>query len=674
MRLVTDKGELTLPSDFSFEIEQNSAFFSEEGAASITATIPATPQDQSRLGFPARLARKDRFINTMNASIQKGVYQKHGQLVIASSDERTITCTMALEDSDLYTQHKDKNLKEIFSAKVLTDYNTPLAWSEALMKYYQGRDTQQQAAILSDFRLCPVAVNFNEEQGTYQVNNEPNRSSVHNGFWDLLHEHRIVQEGDSRVTVPEGYGLAPFLKLSAFFHRLFELLGYTVGQNCFSSNSALYSLILLHNCSDVVCNARIDYSDLVPNKTVSEILDWMNQKFHAQISVNPEEKVVDILLMEDILQAHSDHDLTPEVLGHLNYAYNGSSRVTITPDTSLDGATAADETVQDIISKYGGWVECDEDEFSRLTNETFVLRLSLGRFYEVKDGIAKLIGTNYFKYDRKNADGAEDFSPEDLVPPMVYVSGVLMPYIGERKHRNTTYKDSDKDQDQDIIIAEYAGSSSSGRYRYATTQKYDDTGAERSGRYNLTAEDMYFKFFQGYGDIILNNKIEVSGKFNLKIEDIFRYNMYALKHMDGQKLLPTFLKYEVGRKIQCLEAKFILVKTFADGISDEPVTPPAPTLVWQFNNSELEEIEAGWPDPGTGLDTWYQFTEDDPYPARLQPPAPQDPPAYRGQQSQHVTRHVDIWQEDLRAGGQSAHIIQSGVTFEQWYDAVAQAG
>ena len=117
MRLVTDKGELTLPSDFSFEIEQNSAFFSEEGAASITATIPATPQDQSRLGFPARLARKDRFINTMNASIQKGVYQKHGQLVIASSDERTITCTMALENSDLYTQHKDKNLKEIFSAK-----------------------------------------------------------------------------------------------------------------------------------------------------------------------------------------------------------------------------------------------------------------------------------------------------------------------------------------------------------------------------------------------------------------------------------------------------------------------------------------------------------------------------------------------------------------------------
>ena len=39
MKLVTDKGELSLPTDFSFEVEQNSAFFSEDGAASIAATI-----------------------------------------------------------------------------------------------------------------------------------------------------------------------------------------------------------------------------------------------------------------------------------------------------------------------------------------------------------------------------------------------------------------------------------------------------------------------------------------------------------------------------------------------------------------------------------------------------------------------------------------------------------
>ena len=53
MKLITDKGELTLPANFSFEVEQNSAFFSEEGAASIAATIPATPKDQSSSDSPA---------------------------------------------------------------------------------------------------------------------------------------------------------------------------------------------------------------------------------------------------------------------------------------------------------------------------------------------------------------------------------------------------------------------------------------------------------------------------------------------------------------------------------------------------------------------------------------------------------------------------------------------
>lgn len=81
MKLTTPSGELTLPSDFSFEIEQNSAFFSEEGAASVAATIPATPADKAKLGFPSRLGRKSRFVNIIPATLQQGIYQKTGQLI-----------------------------------------------------------------------------------------------------------------------------------------------------------------------------------------------------------------------------------------------------------------------------------------------------------------------------------------------------------------------------------------------------------------------------------------------------------------------------------------------------------------------------------------------------------------------------------------------------------------
>ncbi len=666
MKLLTNNGELTLPSDFSFEIEQNSAFFSEDGAASVAATIPATPQDKARLGFPSRVARKNRFINSIPASIQKGVFQKQGQLVIASSDDRSITCSMALEDSEFYSQHKDKNLKDIFFTRILTTYNTPAQWSAWLMSVYNGQ------VSFPGFRICPVAVNYNEESESYQVNNEPDKRSMTGSMYDLYHEQRMVEEGGKRITVPEGYGLAPFLPLHTFFSLLFAQLGYTVGYNCFESKPALSSLILLHNCSDVVCNGFIRYSDLVPNKTVSEILEWMNLKFHAQISVKPETMTVDILLLEDILSGHSDKDLTGAIIGSPKFAYSGSKRVTITPDASLDGAQPAAETISDIIAKYGGWVECNEQEFAQAHIGTCILRLSTGDFYEIQSsGNVVRIGSNYFKYDRKNADGIEDFAPEDLMPPMVYVNGFLMPYIGERKHCETSYKDSKTDTDQDIIIADYAGVSSDGRYNYATTQKYDDAGAIRAGKYNLNAEEMYFKFFKGYGDIILNNSIELSGEFNLTIEDIFKYNLYNLKQYNGQMILPTSLRYEVGRKIRCMEARFLIVKSFEDGVTDEPIETPETVLIWSFNNSELEEIEEGFPDPSTGIDRWYQWASGDQYQV-LEPDIQHDPPAMRGQQTPHITRYIDIWEEDTRAGGVEPHIVGS-MSFEQWWDAVAVA-
>ena len=75
MKLTVQKGELTLPENFSFEIEQNSAFFSSDGAASVAATIPATPADQEKLGFPTRTARRYRFANLYPATIESGAFQ-----------------------------------------------------------------------------------------------------------------------------------------------------------------------------------------------------------------------------------------------------------------------------------------------------------------------------------------------------------------------------------------------------------------------------------------------------------------------------------------------------------------------------------------------------------------------------------------------------------------------
>lgn len=603
MKLTVPAGQLTLPEGFSFEIEQNSAFFSDDGAASVAATIPATPSDLAKLEHPTRIARSSRFANLFPATIAAGSFVKKGTLVVESASRDGITCAIALEDSDFYTNHKEDNLKVLFADQVLTTYITPAAWYNYFWGVYCGTTADAR------FRLIPVAVKGDGET-EYQINNEPLiGTGVAPDVFPLKHSPRLVTEGDSCVSVPEGYGIAPFYLLYAFLEDMFSLCGYTVGVNCFRTKSALNTLLLLHNCSDVICNGRVDCSDLVPNKTIQEILEWLRCKFHAQIIVRPADNTVDIVLLEDIITGAFDMNLTGKAIGRLTYSFNRSSRIVITPDTSLEGAAPAAETLEDLKKKYGGVVEDSSEMGLSLDRPT-------GRYYEVtanlrESGVveARLVGTNYFKYDRHNSQDEEQLQPADLMPPMVYAGdfGLLMPFIGGRTHRNTCIKGSVKDEDQEIIIVDYAGRTAtqtsntssdgshwrrgsasayaSGHYFYGTTQKYDNNGDLRTGRYTLNAPEMYTVFFAGYNKMLRNYLVKVEGRFDLTESEILTYGMYAVKLLDGQKLLPVSLRYEVGRKVRCQSAAFFAVKNYTDGDEDVPTTIPAPAYKWRYDES-----------------------------------------------------------------------------------------
>lgn len=715
MKLKVEKGELNLPDDFSFEIEQNSAFFSEDGAASVAATIPATPADLEKLGYPNRIARKERFVNLFPAILSHGAFQKKGTLVVTSVSSDGITCAIALEDSDFYSQHKETNLKELFSRKVKTDYSTPGTWYAWLYSVYTGNTASDE------FRVIPVAVNFDAEDGSYQVNNEPVYPGANvAGIWGLNHDVRIVKEGDAKVSVPEGYGIAPFYLLYRFFEDMFTLCGYTVRTNCFRTDARLNRLLLLHNCSDVICNGRIDCSDLVPNKTISEILEWMLNRFHAQVVVHPTDSAVDIVLMEDILSSSFDLDLTDRLLEKLTTSFSQSSRIVFAPDTSLEGAAPAADTIQALVKKYGSVKPLTEPEWNAYRDQGLVLRLATGQYYEIyasfvgsvardysrtvsggssRSGTRRSgsgsssdssgpavrkvwnghdswhgIGSNYFRYDRENAEGTEEMSPADQMAPMVFVDNVLMPYVGSRTHRNTSYDGSQKDEDQEIIIVEYAGLSAvasgtpGGHYYYGTTQPFDNLGATRENAHALDTESWFPAFFEKYNRILLNNRMEVEGRFDLSLQQLMDYRMYSMKHLDGQRVLPTYLQYEVGRKIRCLKARFLVVKDYTDGIEDETVEIPEPSFKWLLNETEVVAAktagQAQYPQYEVAVIYDDDYSSGD---ADLFIPAP----TALGQRSVVIPRTVKVgyYQRTGRESYQFAELYST--TANVWFDAVA---
>lgn len=734
MELIGENGAFLLPEDFSFEIERNSAFFSEEGSSSLSVTIPATPSEQAKLGQPMRLARRNKFINLAPVILSKGVFRKKGTLVINSASKEGISCAVALEDSDFYTNWKEKNLKELFARKVLTDCSTPEAWYEWLYEVY---------TLLreSDFRITPVAVNRKEDDGAeyYQVNNEPQTNSEHPGqvepitstsqpgstsggsttrrerygyqsstptsseeeedtsILSLEHQARMLEEDGDIISVPEGYGMAPFLKLYRFWEILFELCGYTVEHNVFRTDARLAELILLHNCSDVICNGKIDYSDLVPGKTVSEILEWMLHKFHAQIVVYPGVKKVDIILLEDILSAGFDMDLTHKLLNHLTYEYSETSRVVVVPDTSLEGAKPAADDMESLVKANIAMEILPEADVPGHLYPTLIYRKALGDFWQnryvkkkqttvhpTEEYALKRIGSDLFTYDRRNSRASEEITWEDPTPPMVFVNGILMPYIGDRKHRNTTYNGSEKDEDQDILIAFYGGLSAQaqrygGRYYYATTQKYDNAGVLRhEGAFSLTPEEMVPLFFRIYNKMLLNGMISVTGEFDLSVEELMNFNLYALKLHGGQKFLPAYMRYEVGRRIRCLEMKMYLSKDYDDGADDEPFdtsTIPQPQFTWQLNTSVLQaklaELQAVYPAiPGyhTGCRTEIRmrYAEEDEDTFYL------SAPTALGQKSGDIYRTVEfyhiIWTGNAQDNGD--RVVETW-TLPEWFDSVA---
>ena len=75
MRLYTEKGEFTLPEDFALEMQTNNPVFTSEGSASVTFSLPATPENLEAAGRPDRLSRTITFLNNVECIMQLGAFQ-----------------------------------------------------------------------------------------------------------------------------------------------------------------------------------------------------------------------------------------------------------------------------------------------------------------------------------------------------------------------------------------------------------------------------------------------------------------------------------------------------------------------------------------------------------------------------------------------------------------------
>ena len=617
MKLVTPQGQLDLPKDFSLTIEKNNPFLSPDGDVSLPITLPPTDRNLAIFDHIERIDRAYRYTNKVDAILYVGPIQKRGQLVVDTVSRRTgIDTVFAIDNSDLYVLSKDKSLKEIFAS-----YNNGAGYkatfgtiADAIAEFEK---LYKEGSEDRDYVIFPVAISpyktgdDDNKTKVYQFNNEDDGSIDHH----LVYQERAVREGGVSMMVPEGYGIAPFLKLQSLINRLFEVLGYTVEYNFFAESQYYKYFVIVHNCADCLCNPGVNlyYADLVPSCTLSEFLEWLLAKFMVQPIVNSESKRVRIERINDLLNyslagtGGYDMDMSGLLDGDWDMQLNPSKRLVLRPTNELEGTEPAAETLDELVANYGPYVKCGETNFATLTTQSpayydcCVLRLSTGEFYvlerELATGDQKIrrIGTNHFTYDRKNSEDVEEHSQDDLKPLMFCdeKTKATYPFIGERIHRHTSYIGNIDNTEQKIIVVQATTNAEHFRYPTSgTTQDriyYSGSGADTSFWVAVADNyDMYDFFYRNYNKILLNNPLHMTGRLRFTIDQFLNMNMAAMKLFKNQRLIPVKASASFNSKTELAEAEYIKADYIVAINDSSPATIQSTPLKWNMT-SESDE-------------------------------------------------------------------------------------
>lgn len=597
MKLITEKGQLVLPADFKFDINISAPAFSNEGSQSLPVSLP-DKVNNLYLDFPTRGGRISKQCRKISAKLEAGIFHKSGQLVIDTSKKKdAITAAIMINESDVYAQIKDVLLPEVFEKITREDIT-------GVDNLYNHIYSCMTGAVEDDFTAFPVAVNL--EDGKYKLLNGPDTSSELTP-WALDYKARRIMYGSEAVSVPDGYGVTPFLWLWRAIELLFAEYDYSVGSNPFKTDLFLKKIVLINNTADSICQGSLNYADLVPSCSIADFIKWLENKFLIHLYIYPEKKIIDLVPFNSVINSVPQFEVSQIVDGNEKYTFNNLEELDLSSDTSLEGATPATDTLIDLANKYKYLTELDEKAWSTdAWKYSLVYRKATGEYYEILhrygDSSIKRVrlGSNYFRHFSGRLEGKEHTS-QDLMPAMVQVNlgnsgskyiNIICPYIGESRHKNTAYSESIDATEQDIIIALFAGQAeedtlTEAKYCLGTTQKYNNLGVQWSN-YDLTIKSLYPLFWKEYNKILMNSGVTIEAKVDYSINQLLSLRLDKPVLLKGQPCLIKSLSYTVGRLVENNSSEYMLIRHLTPVMEDLQISFSDQLYRWDYENNADE--------------------------------------------------------------------------------------
>lgn len=579
MQLRTDKGGISLPANFKFDITTNHPFFSDEGSASAPATLPSTPQNKEIFDFPENPNRRQRFIRTFPGALSHGTFFRPCRIIVSSASKTNgISASIALRESEMYAEIQDLRLKDLFS-----QFN--LGRSGVTPWYFYANSVETMEA--GYFTFFPVATDLREENGNQTVNimNRPTAGK------EFIWSARTINHGGENIPVPAGYGLAPYFYLKFVIQFAFQYCGFEVEQNVFSTDSILSKIVLLHRYADLLIPSSGSFNTtgwnifapaMVPDITMGELITFLHDKFGAFVTVRG--RKVSIRLFRDIVSADYDVDLTGSVAGDISISYPEPSGLTMESGDGIESGNPAAESMESLMAEYKSLANAAT--FEDIQGSGLFYVESLGKYYHKKQGAdAMMVGSANVRFSR-TVDGVTnetDIRTDDVFVPMVRSSSLYMPYVGDASHHTIEIEEKGDPSDPIMLcFAKYYEDGESVRCQGQTTPfNYKLMDTSDTGLVHLTPEGIVPTFFSEWWRLLANGAPDLSCRLHLTLEQLETMDLFSVKLLNGCRVLFKSVRYSISSLgLTDCEAVFLLLPDYADAL-DIPAVSFGSKILWK---------------------------------------------------------------------------------------------
>lgn len=598
MRIIHANGqELRIAPDTVLEMERANPFFNDYGEQSLPVTLPDCEQNRQALGFPDDTGSTRKVESRADASIQEGIFNLRCRMAILSAGGGNgISTSFYLNEGSFYERIEDKRLPDLFKDQTVQfgSVSEAISFCQGLIG---GSDER--------FAIFPVFAD-NQDTGTITVINQIDTSEQVSGKYKLYNSvERSETVNGASISVPAGFYISPQIRALYVLRIAFQQLGYTLDAGFLGTTEPFASMVLLNTNMDTLVGGAIKLEQLVPDCTLSELMDTFRGKFCCEFIPDETTRTVRITLFNELFgDDRTPRDLTNRVMGkpsidhstaykQLRLSCSKGQVITCEreeTDGQLSGYTYRSGTA-DYLSK----AICD----IRQGRDGLTLNRVTGKIYptgEAGNNVGSL-ACDYYAGDEGLE--AEEVSTPDTVPSIEIKTNLTVdgnsytvdvdfaPMAGEGRFLNSRIVyDSDQPSDTEnaqpvtelpiMLCGVMSGVLSTHdlgtihNYYYGTSL----LSARKLWDYSLAyngEEGLFEQFWRRY-DLLLRNALRtVTYRMLLTEVDKLTLPSHELVVIDGQRLLPNLLRYTVGRRV-VTECDFLTTRLLA------PTTaPPSPT-------------------------------------------------------------------------------------------------